>query len=142
MFRARLAVKITVLIVAVMIVGFGATTILTIQRESATLIEQNKVAARRLTAALIASIEGAMLQGRPDVTRMMLSELKGAPSVEGFTIYRRNGVEAFTDLTTATEVARTAGLAQEVLDNLAKMQRAPGPAGRSGEAERLWKWRA
>ena len=128
MFRARLAVKITVLIVAVMIVGFGATTILTIQRESATLIEQNKVAARRLTAALIASIEGAMLQGRPDVTRMMLSELKGAPSVEGFTIYRRNGVEAFTDLTTATEVARTAGLAQEVLDNLAKMQRAPGPA--------------
>ena len=128
MFRSRLAVKITVLIVAVMIIGFGASTILTIQRESATLIEQNKVAARRLTAALIASIEGAMLQGRPDVTRMMLSELKSASTVEGFTIYRRNGVEAFTDLTTATEVARTAGLAQEVLDSLAKMQREPGPA--------------
>ena len=126
MFRARLAVKITLLIVAVMMIGFGATTILTIQRESATLIEQNKVAARRLTTALIASIEGAMLQGRPDVTRMMLGELK-ASSAGGFTVYRRTGVEAFTDLTTATEVARTAGLAKEVLDNLARMERAPGP---------------
>jgi class 3 adenylate cyclase/HAMP domain-containing protein len=126
MFRSRLAIKITLLIVAVMIIGFGASTLVTIQREAAALIEQNKIAARRLTATLVASIEGAMLQGRPDVTRQMLQELRASSPVEGFTVYRRNGVEAFTDLVTATEVARTGNLSKEVLDSLARMQRAPG----------------
>ena len=126
MFRSRLAVKIGLLIVAVLIIGFGASTLVTIQRESTALIEQNKVAARRLTATLVASIEGAMRQGRPDVTRQMLQELKTSSPVEGFTVYRRNGVEAFTDLATATEVAKTGNLSQEVLEALAKMQHAPG----------------
>ena len=49
-----------------------------------------------------------MLQERPDVTRTMI------------------GVEAFTDLATAGDVARRAGLAPEVLANISKMQRAPG----------------
>jgi class 3 adenylate cyclase/HAMP domain-containing protein len=126
MVRSRLAIKIGLLIVVVLIIGFGASMIVTIRRESAALIDQNTNAARRLTAAVIASIEGAMLQERPDVTRTMIQELKSSSLVEGFTIYRRNGVEAFTDLATATEVARTAGLAPEVLANISKMQRAPG----------------
>ena len=49
MFRSRLATKITVLIVVVLIIGFGASTMWTIQREADLLVEQNKVAARRLT---------------------------------------------------------------------------------------------
>ena len=48
MFRSRLALKITLLIVAVLIVGFGVSTIVTIRWESAALVEQNKQAARRL----------------------------------------------------------------------------------------------
>src|SRR5574341_554711 len=126
MVRSRLAAKIGLVIVVVLIIGFGASTVVTIQRESAALVEQNKIAARRLTATLVASIEGAMLQGRPDVTRQMLQELKTSSPVEGFTVYRRNGVEAFTDLATATEVAKTGNLPREVLETLARMQRAPG----------------
>src|SRR2546427_2755065 len=124
--RARLATKITVLIVAVLIIGSGASTILTIQRESKLLVEQNKLAVRRLTATLVASIEGAMLQERPDVTRTVLDELKASSPVEELTIYRRNGVEAFTDLTTMMEVNKNAGLAKDVMDNIKKMARAPG----------------
>ena len=90
------------------------------------LVEQNKMAARRLTATLVASIEGAMLQERPDVTRTVLQELKTSTPVEGLTIFRRNGVEAFTDLTTAMEVDRNAGLAKDVLDNIKRMAREPG----------------
>jgi class 3 adenylate cyclase/HAMP domain-containing protein len=126
MLRGRLAVKISVLIIVVLIIGFGASTILTVQRESALLLEQNKMAARRLTATLVASIEGAMLQERPDVTRTVLHELKTSSPVEGLTIFRRNGVEAFTDLVTAMEVDRNAGLPKEVLDNIKKMAHAPG----------------
>jgi hypothetical protein len=126
MLRGRLAVKISVLIVVVLIIGFGVSTIVTIRRESELLVEQNKVAARRLTATLVASIEGAMLQERPDVTRTVLQELKTSTPVEGLTIFRRNGVEAFTDLTTAMEVDKNAGLPKDVLDNIRRMAREPG----------------
>src|SRR5207244_10808386 len=100
--------------------------LVTIQRESVALIDQNKIGARRLTMAVVASVEGAMLQERPDVTRTMIQELKSSSLVEGFTIYRRNGGEAFTDLASAGDVARRAGIAPEVLANISKMQRAPG----------------
>src|SRR2546427_6918366 len=136
MFRSRLAIKITLLIVAVLILGFGVSTIVTIQRESAALLDQNKQAVRRLTMAVVASVEAAMLKERPDVTRSLIQELRElrtaraseTSTLEDLTIYRRNGVEAFTDLATATEVARTAGLSDEVLKNIKKMQRAPGTA--------------
>ena len=126
MLRASLAVKIAVVIVVVLIIGFGASTIFTIQREAAMLVEQNKVSARRLTATLVAGIEGAMLQERPDVTRTMLQELKTSSPVEGLTNFRRTGDEAFTDLSTAMEVDRNAGLDKQVLDNIKKMVRPPG----------------
>lgn len=124
--RSRLAFKILLLIVGVLVVGFGASTVWTIQREKDLLVEQSKISARRVTATLVASIEGAMLQERPDVTRMMLQELKTAP-VEQFAVYRRDGVEAFTDLSTAMEVDKAAGLMPEVMENIKKMQRPPGP---------------
>ena len=126
MLQARLAVKIAVLIVVVLIIGFGASTILTIQREADLVVEQSKMSARRLTATLVASIEGAMLQERPDVTRAAIQELKTSSPVEGLTIFRRSGDEAFTDLSTAMEVNKTAGLSKEVLDNIKKMARPPG----------------
>jgi class 3 adenylate cyclase len=126
MLQARLAVKISVLIVVVLIIGFGASTILTIQREADLLVEQNKMSARRLTATLVASIEGAMLQERPDVTRAVIQELKTSSPVEGLTVFRRSGDEAFTDLSTAMEVDKTAGLNKDVLDAIKKMARPPG----------------
>jgi class 3 adenylate cyclase len=126
MFRSTLALKIGLLIVVVLIVGFGVSTILTIQREADLLIEQNKIAARRLTATLVASIEGAMLQERPDVTRTVIQELRQSSPVDAFDVFRRTGMEAFTDLTTAMEVDKNAGLAPEVMSNIRKMARPPG----------------
>ena len=127
-FRSRLAAKIAVLIVVVLIIGFGLSTLWAIQREKDLLIEQAKISARRVTATLIASIEGAMLQERPDVTRTVIQELKAHSPVEEFSIYRRNGVEAFTDLETALAVDKSAGLSKDVLDNIKKMARKPGEA--------------
>src|SRR5207245_10100616 len=125
-FRSPLALKIGLLIVVVLIVGFGVSTILTIQREAALLIEQNKIAARRLTATLVASIEGAMLQERPDVTRSVIQELLQNSTVDAFDVYRHTGMEAFTDLSTAMEVDKNAGLAPDVMRNIKKMARPPG----------------
>ena len=124
--RARLTVKITVVIVLVLVVGFGVSTILTIQRESALLVEQNKVAARQLIMTLVASIETAMLSERPDITRGLIEDLRGSRLVTGLTVYRRNGVEAFTDLATLREVSKEAELPQGVMASIQRMRREPG----------------
>jgi hypothetical protein len=130
MLRFRLATRIAVLIALVLVVGFGSATIWTLQRERDLLLEQSKTAARRLTTAIVASVEGAMLQERPDVTRMVIDELQQTASVEGLTIYRRNGVEAFTDLATLDEVRKNTDLSPEVTATIRKMRRSPGsPAG-------------
>ncbi|HYB42380.1 MAG TPA: adenylate/guanylate cyclase domain-containing protein [Candidatus Methylomirabilis sp.] len=124
--RLRLTARIALLIVAVLVVGFGASTILTIQRESDLLLEQNKMAARRLIATLVASIETAMLQERPDITRELIQELRSTSPVEGLAVYRRNGVEAFTDLETLRQVSKEAELPQGVVASIQKMRREPG----------------
>ena len=124
--RLRLTAKITLLIVGILILGFGAATILTIRRESILLVEENKMAARRLVATLVASIETAMLQERPDITRQLIQELGTSFPVEGITVYRRNGVEAFTDLTTLSQVSKEAELPKDVVASIQKMSRQPG----------------
>ena len=129
--RSRLTAKITLVIVAVLIIGFGIATIWSIRLQSAVLLEQSKLAAKRQTETIVASIEGAMLQERPDVTRSVLQELRGSSPVEGLTIYRTNGSEAFTDLSTVTEVMKHAELSKDVLDNIRRMQR---PAGLVNQA--------
>jgi class 3 adenylate cyclase len=126
--RPRLTAKITALIVAVLIVGFGASTILTIERESAVLVEQNKNATRRLIATLVASIETAMLQERPDISRGLILDLRRSAPVEGLTVYRRNGVEAFTDLETLRAVAKEADFPKAVIESIQKMERPAGPS--------------
>jgi len=124
--RLRLTAKITLLIAAVLAVGLGTTTVLTIQHETRLLLEQNKVAARRLIASVVSSIETAMLQERPDITRGLIQDLKDAATVEGLAVYRRNGVEAFTDLATLREVARETDLAPKVVASIESMRREPG----------------
>jgi class 3 adenylate cyclase/HAMP domain-containing protein len=124
--RVRLTAKITVLIVLVLIIGFGVATILTIRRESELLVEQNKMAARQLIGTLVSSIETAMLSERPDITRGLIDDLRGSKIVQGLIVYRRNGVEAFTDLATLREVSKEAELPKEVMASIMKMGREPG----------------
>src|SRR5258706_11360792 len=131
MLRSRLTAKITVVIVAIFIIGFGTATVWSIRLKSANILEQSKLAARRQTETIVASIEGAMLQERPDVTRSVLQELKSASPVEGLTIYRANGVEALTDLTTLSQVMKNAELSKEVMENIKRMQRPAGSANTS-----------
>ena len=67
-----------------------------------------------------------MLQERPDITRGLIQDLKSSSPVEGLTIYRRNGVEAFTDLATLREVSKEAELPKDVVASIEKMRREPG----------------
>jgi class 3 adenylate cyclase/HAMP domain-containing protein len=84
------------------------------------------MAARQLIGTLVSSIETAMLSERPDITRGLIDDLRNSKLVQGLVVYRRNGVEAFTDLATLREVSKEADLPKDVTASIERMRREPG----------------
>lgn len=127
MFRHRLRVKVISLIVAILILGFGLLMILNIRREAELLVTGNQATARLLAASILKSIQNGMLEGRPDIIRRLVHELKAElKDVRGLEVYRRNGVVAFTDLETVNEVEYGFGLDAAVVARISKMRLEPG----------------
>ena len=66
-----------------------------------------------------------MLAGRPDIVRVLSRGLRTLNDVEQITIFRTNGVEAFTDLATLEQVQQGASLDPEVVAKIRGMQARP-----------------
>jgi len=125
--RQQLRFKVISLIVAILILGFGILVLLNIQREAQSLVAQHREAVRLLGDSIFASIENGMLEGRPDITRQLVRQLKAEiKGVRRLDVYRRNGVQAFMDLETMNEVNRNAGLETTLIERITKMKRDPG----------------
>ena len=107
----RSTAKITVVIVLVLIIGFGVSTILTIQRESALArrAEQDGGAAAHRAPWWRASRPPCSRSGPTSPAASSRTCELEAP-VSGLMVYRRNWVEAFTDLATLREVSKEAEL--------------------------------
>jgi class 3 adenylate cyclase/HAMP domain-containing protein len=68
-----------------------------------------------------------MLQGHPDIILRLVQELKKElKDVRVLDVYRRNGVEAFSDLKTVEEIDAGGMLGAELVERLTKMSRTPG----------------
>ncbi|MBI4013507.1 MAG: HAMP domain-containing protein [Candidatus Rokubacteria bacterium] len=127
LFRRHLRLKVISLIVAILVLGFGILMVLNIRREAQTLIAGHRETVRLLGGSILASIENGMLEGRPDIIRQLVHELQAQlKDVRRIEVYRRNGVEAFTDLETVNEVNRIAGLEPALIERITKMRREPG----------------
>jgi len=125
--RHSLAVKVTAVTVGIMIAGFGALLFLNIRRDVEFRISKYHETAQLLAASITTSIQNGMLEGRPDIIRRLVQELKvELKNVRRLNVYRRNGVEAFGDMETLKEVDRVAGLDPEVVAHILKMPRQPG----------------
>jgi class 3 adenylate cyclase len=125
-FRQQLRFKVISLIVAILVLGFGVLVVLNIRREAQSLIARHREAMHLLGDSIFAAIENGMLEGRPDITRRLVGQLKAIKDVRRLDVYRRNGVEAFTDLETMNEVNRNAGLETTLIERITKMKRDPG----------------
>ena len=117
--------KVLSCIVVILIVGFGVLGVWNIRMQSAVLLEQRKEAARGLADAMVKSIESSMLEGRPDIVRVLSRHLHTVKEVEEITIFRTNGVEAFADLATLEQVQRDASLEPEVVDKIRRLEARP-----------------
>ena len=128
LFRRHLRTKVIALILAILVLGIGSLMILNIRREAEVLVSFNQETARLLAGSILRSIENGMLGGRPDIIRALIQDLKAElKDVRRLEVYRRNGVEAFTDLETMNQVNRRAGLDADIIERISKMRREPGP---------------
>jgi signal transduction histidine kinase len=123
--RRHLQAKVLALIVLILLAGFGVLGIWNIRLQSAALLEQSKEAARVLADAIVKSIESSMVEGRPDIVRVLSQHLHTVKEVEQITIFRTNGVEAFADLATLEQVQRDAALEPEVVDKIRRLEARP-----------------
>ena len=127
LFQRHLQVKVIALIVAILILGFGGLVILNIQREAEAMVAGNRETARLLAASITRSIENGMLEGRPDIILRLVQELKiELKDIRLIDVYRRNGVEAFSDLKTVEEIDAGGILGAALVERLTKMHREPG----------------
>ncbi|HEU4343237.1 MAG TPA: adenylate/guanylate cyclase domain-containing protein [Candidatus Binatia bacterium] len=122
-----LSTKVTLLSVAILIAGFGVLVILNIRQEVQDRIEKHGQTARVLATSMMTSIENGMLEGRPDIIRRLVQELKTElKDVQVLEVYRRNGVEAFSDLETVKELEFAGYLQPDLVERISKMRRQPG----------------
>ena len=127
LYRTRLRVKVIALTVAVLLLGFAALLLVDLRHKEEVLMARHEETARLLAASIAASIENGMQEGRPEIIRRLVDELRKAlRDIRRIDVYRRNGVEAFTDLETVHAVDMLAGLPPDVVQRLSKEKREPG----------------
>ncbi|MBI1993187.1 MAG: HAMP domain-containing protein [Deltaproteobacteria bacterium] len=125
--RASLALKVTLLVVGILVVAFGMLFFLNIRREEGIRVAKYQETARLLAASIMTSIENGMLEGRPDIIRRLVHEMKKElKDVRRLDVYRRNGVEAFTDLETVHELEMAGAIQPDLVERISKMRREPG----------------
>ncbi len=100
----RLDYKILGPVALILIVGFGAFSLLLWRQEQADTLHAAEEFSHVLAAAVAKSVQNLMLQGRADIARQFIEDCRTLPGIEEIDIYRRDGTPAFYDLRTLRAV--------------------------------------
>ncbi|MEE9256784.1 MAG: hypothetical protein V3V56_06420, partial [bacterium] len=103
--RNSLQAKILILVIVLLGLGFGLSAVITIESERRLLMDQMTERAMLLASTIHKSIRSNMLEGRPDIARSLIKELKRLEGVKALQVFRLDGSEAFTDLRTLEKVS-------------------------------------
>lgn len=103
-FTRHLKAKILLSIGTSLLLGFGVLLALNIHHGAQELVRQGMGKSTLLAAAVIKSLQHNMVQGRADIARRLVQDLKTIPHVTDLHIYRRDGTIAFQDLETLHQV--------------------------------------
>ncbi|MFZ3091440.1 MAG: ATP-binding protein [Nitrospirota bacterium] len=107
MLRNNLEVKILSVVLVVLFLGFGTITVIQINKESSDLLQQNKVKMKLLATSIEKSIQNYMKEGRVDLIRRLVADIRNSEEVERLEILRRDGTLAFADFKTVDAVSGT-----------------------------------
>ncbi|MBI5464589.1 MAG: hypothetical protein HY966_06535, partial [Ignavibacteriales bacterium] len=113
--QTRLEIKILLLIVLVLIIGFGTYVVLSIQNESQQLLEGKKRLLRGASATLMAGIRNVMLTGKAPFAIEMVNDVRQNVKFVDVTIYDRFGREVFLREGEGTNTSATDSTVNNVL---------------------------
>ncbi len=99
-----LEAKILLSIGATLLLGFGVLLALNIRHGTQESVRQGMEKSTLLAAAVIKSIQNNMVQGRADIARRLVEDLKTIPNLTDLHIYRQDGTLAFQDMETLHQV--------------------------------------
>jgi adenylate cyclase len=92
-FQSRLELKILVLIIAILIVGFGSYVVINIQKESEALLKQHQEKLQLYSETVMAGIRNVMLSGKSPLASSFVNDARENLKFGSVTIYDRFGKE-------------------------------------------------
>lgn len=95
--KNRLELKILLLIIMVLIVGFGTYVIISINRESAVLLEQQRDKARLFSETVMVGIRNVMLSGKAPYAAELVSDARENLLFGTLRVYDNQSKEVFPD---------------------------------------------
>jgi adenylate cyclase len=95
--KNRLEIKILLLIIVVLIVGFGAYVIVSINSQSNMLIEQNRQKSMLFGQTIMVGIRNVMLSGKASYARTFVNDARDSLASGMLNIYDREGNEVFQE---------------------------------------------
>lgn len=102
LIRKSLEAKILVLVMAVLIVGFGVFAVFDVRNDSQALLNQKEKSTDVLSSAVVGSIKNIMLTGKGATAVGSLENLRNVPQVDRIQVFSNQGVEVFTSQPTST----------------------------------------
>lgn len=100
----RLDYKILGPVSLILIMGFGAFSLLLWRQEQADTVRAVEESSQVLASAIAKSVQNLMVQGRADIGRRFIEDCRTLTGIEEIEIYRRDGTPAFHDLETLRAV--------------------------------------
>ncbi|MFA6469057.1 MAG: adenylate/guanylate cyclase domain-containing protein [Bacteroidota bacterium] len=95
--KNRLELKILLLIIVVLVAGFGTYVIISINRESAVLLEQQREKARLFSETVMVGIRNVMLSGKAPYAAELVSDARENLKFGTLRVYDNKAKEVFPD---------------------------------------------
>jgi len=101
--REKLELKILAIVVLLLLIGISAASLMVLTIEKKSLYSTTRMGAKATAKIIAKDVERVMLEGRADLMKTVLDELKGASGIEEISVLNFQGREAFRKDALATE---------------------------------------
>jgi uncharacterized protein (UPF0333 family) len=95
--KNRLELKILLLIILVLVAGFGTYVIISIKKESNVLLEQQREKARLFSETVMVGIRNVMLSGKAPYAAELVSDARENLQFGTLRVYNNKAKEVFPD---------------------------------------------
>jgi phosphate/phosphite/phosphonate ABC transporter binding protein len=106
-YKGKLGLKILCLMTGILGIGTVFLVSITFYRERASLLKQNEEKAELLSSSILQGIESIMMEGKADLAKTFVSDLKNIKGVEVLQILGKDGLEAFEPAGSKSPVSKT-----------------------------------